>query len=342
MMNNRWPGEAQVLVLGCLLLIAAQRCEAQNLVPNPSFEELDVCPYTIGWQEGDRPLGWFSWLNSPDYFNACAQAVNGADTLVGVPMNGWAHQSAWDGVAYGGGLAYATNSDYREYIGTELINPLQIGTTYYVSFRANAAWGGTYWNTSGACNDLGILFTINSNAWTAPFPWPPGPDFPIRNYAHVYSTEIIVDTVGWTLVSGIFTADSAYRHLVIGNFFSNALTDTLSFIPGAVETSAYFLVDNVCVSTNPEGCDLVGIVQNVGVGSMRWMQDAAAMTLTTHWPGFFQYTVEIFDALGELVYGGKAQVDQLVVSTGSWRSGIYVAWATKGGVSVSSKFVVMQ
>ncbi|MBK7100692.1 MAG: hypothetical protein IPH63_02655 [Flavobacteriales bacterium] len=42
------------------------------------------------------------------------------------------------------------------------------------------------------------------------------------NYARVYFPQILADTVDWTLVSGSFVADSAYRYVMVGNHFSNA------------------------------------------------------------------------------------------------------------------------
>jgi hypothetical protein len=121
-MNGRWPGTGLGVVLGCLLFVVALRCEAQgNLVPNPSFELLDTCPYTTGFQEGDRPAHWRSWLNNPDYFHACAGSLQDIDTLVSVPHNGWGFQHAWDGEAYVGYCAYSTTDQYREYVGAELL-----------------------------------------------------------------------------------------------------------------------------------------------------------------------------------------------------------------------------
>ncbi len=39
---------AWLSLLGCLLVLAPYRLQAQNLVPNPSFEEVDTCSY---WPE---------------------------------------------------------------------------------------------------------------------------------------------------------------------------------------------------------------------------------------------------------------------------------------------------
>ncbi|MBK6831300.1 MAG: hypothetical protein IPG92_11440 [Flavobacteriales bacterium] len=130
----------------------------------------------------------------------------------------------------------------REYAGCQLLEPLEVGESYDLSFYTNVAFGGSYWSPTRACNNMGMLFTMQPNIWTGLS----GPLFTLRNYAHLHSTAIIGDTANWTLVSGSFVADSAYQYLVIGNFFSNALTDTLHLAPNN-ELGAYYFVDEyVC------------------------------------------------------------------------------------------------
>ena len=80
-MNDRWPCASLGLVLGCLLFVALPRCEAQNLVPNPSFEETDSCLEINTWYYAETgPLGWFSTSGSGDYYLSCLPygAWNGA------------------------------------------------------------------------------------------------------------------------------------------------------------------------------------------------------------------------------------------------------------------------
>ncbi|MBK7383820.1 MAG: hypothetical protein IPP83_12350 [Flavobacteriales bacterium] len=261
-MNNRWPSAALALALGCLLFVALPRCEAQNLVPNPSFEQLDTCPYSIGFQVGDRPIHWYSWLNSPDYFHSCAQAVNGVDTLVGVPRNGWTFQHAWEGSAYVGMYSWGLG-DFREYVGAELLEPLVVGCTYQLRFRVNPAADGTYWLQDGgtACDNVGLLFTTGSNAWYTL----EGPPFPFRNFAHLYTTFPVSDTVAWTLVEGAFVADSAYSHIVLGNFFADSLTTALPIgNPNPWTGVTYYLIDGVEVIPITPGCHGVGVPDLVG------------------------------------------------------------------------------
>lgn len=256
-MNNRWPRASFGWVLGCLLFVAALRCEAQgNLVPNSSFEEVDTCPCNPGFLPGGKPLHWEKWNQSPDYFNACIQQSCAFDTLLDVPMNGFGFQQAYDGEGYVGMGAYDGNADFREYVGCELLEPLAIGQSYQVSFYTNVAFGGNYWSPSWACNNMGVLFTMEPNVWTGNWDDPP---FALRNYAHLHSAEIISDTANWIQVSGSFVADSAYGYMVLGNFFSDALTDTVHVVPGP-SLGAYYFVDGVCVTRGgSQSCAPVGL-----------------------------------------------------------------------------------
>jgi hypothetical protein len=247
-MNSGWWYRA-VRVLCCFLLFVAPfLTSAQNLVPNPSFEENTACPVTTGFQGFSNPMYWEAWNQSPDYFHACAGVLGGVDTLIRVPLNGFGFQYALHGDAYVGMAAYGSSGggvSYREYVGCQLLEPLEVGESYDLSFFTNVAFGGTYSAPTWACNNMGMLFTMQPNIWTSGS----GPLFALRNYAHMHSAVIISDTANWTLVSGSFMADSAYQYLVIGNFFSNALTDTLHLLN--FPSIAYYFMDGVCVRKRP-------------------------------------------------------------------------------------------
>lgn len=320
------------------LFIVLLDAGAQNLVPNPSFEELDTCPNTFGFQSGDRPVGWYSWYNSPDYFNACAGSLNGIDTLVSVPVNGWTEQYAWDGQAYVGGVTFWGGEDYREYVGAQLVEPLQTGCTYMLRFRTNPAFNGTYWMNEGGgvCNNVGMLFTMGSNAWTAQIAWPPGPDFPVRNYAHLSTADPITDHENWTLVEGIFTADSAYAYVVLGNFFSDALT---SGYPneGSSTALSYHLFDGIEV-VPLDGCHEVGLQQ---------LHPSSEPTLTLDgdrlhvlWPGV-SFEGSILDPIGrQVTIAQQAQEDLILPIRKS--AGTYLFIATAKDKRFVKKFVILE
>ena len=217
------------------------------------------------------------------------------DTLVDLPLNGWTFQYAWDGDAYVGMYAYDGGSDeYREYIGVELIEPLQVGCTYHLRFRLNPAYGGTYWlvNGGGACNNMGMLFTMHSNEWTDVSE----PPFPYRNFAHLRSEVPVVDTLAWTVVEGEFIADSAYRYVVLGNFYPDNLTD--GFANGDSWTDiTYYLVDGVEVIPITSGCNGVGMEDlSAEEPSIRMVNGMVSI----HWR-HGPFSIRIVDAVGRMV-----------------------------------------
>src|SRR5690606_18887163 len=153
----------------------------------------------------------------------------------------------------------------REYVGTELIEPLEVGCTYELRFWTNPAYGGNYWLIDGgtACNNVGLLFTTSSNAWHSTT----GPAFPWRNFAHSRTVTPIADTASWILVEGTFVADSAYTHLVLGNFYPDSLTEAIPIgnpIPWTGIT--YYLIDGVEVIPLDKGCNGLGVDAHLSSG----------------------------------------------------------------------------
>ncbi|MBK8497674.1 MAG: hypothetical protein IPL52_02355 [Flavobacteriales bacterium] len=334
-MNNEWRAAVHAVVC-CLLLIATPRCEAQNLVPNPSFELQDTCPYTFGFQEGDRPLYWYSWYNSPEYFHACAQATNGVDTLVGVPWNGWTFQYPWEGVAYVGFRSFDGGGDFREYVGAELVEPLVIGCEYQLRFWTNPACDGSYWLTNGgtACDNVGMLFTTFSNAWYATT----GPAFPFRNYAHLRTTLPVADTVAWTLVEGTFTADSAYTHVVLGNFFADSLTSAFPIgNPNPWTGITYYLIDEVEVVPVEASCHDVGAHD---VFEEEPVLRFEASTISVDWPGEL-FRAEVLDASGRVVIADPLNHSGTVVLHSPTVQAEYVLRLFGKRKSFVTKFVVL-
>ncbi|MFZ1688354.1 MAG: T9SS type A sorting domain-containing protein [Flavobacteriales bacterium] len=292
-------------VLLAYTLAAALPLGAQNLVPNPSFEEHDTCGCSIGFQDGAKPSYWDRYNQSPEYFNACVDQNCSMDTMIDVPQNGFAYQYAFEGDAYVGMTTYdgdgnTSDGTFREYVGCQLNQPLVVGQTYYLSFHSNVAINGTYWlyNSAWASNNLGMLFTMQPNIWTG-FP---GPLFALRDYAHLYDPVVNTDTAGWTLVSGSFVADSAYEYLVLGNFFSDSLTDTLHLGPDNSYV-AYYFFDGVCVSTSPGGCATAEGIEDAQPNTLDLHPNPAVdhVVLTTTGPGSAFASVVLLDASGRSV-----------------------------------------
>ena len=333
-MNGERRSAALGLALCCSLFVVPFYSSAQNLVPNPSFELIDACPVppdVLGYEPDQRPENWNTYSDTPDYFNACEPAGAAGD----VPLNVFTFQVAYNGAAYSGMFSHLVD-DHREMIGVELFEPLVIGQSYYGSFRANAAYGGPQ-QTGSACNNIGMLLTMD------PHPWSGGwPEFPLRNYAQVYSEEVVSDTLGWTLVSGSFVADSAYRYLVIGNQFNNANT-SVQVIGAGNPNKAYVLVDAVCLSMHPDGCPLATfIAETTYTGLSIWPNPANAQ-LRISWGQMAAHRIIITDALGRIVADvwvvGSAEV---VIDVQGWANGVYQVLLDGDGKKHMKKFVVVR
>lgn len=329
-MNRRWPGT--VAFLGCLLFMTAHRCEAQNLVPNPGFEESDSCTFGLGLGELHH---WYSAYGTPDHLQSCLSY----GTANGLPLNIFTYQQPFEGNSCAGIFTYDddTGTEYREWLMVPLLDTLVIGQVYYCSFRANAAFGGDTANqmTWLASDHLGMLFTTYDRTWTWGDPKPAALD-----QAHILYPQILSDTVGWTLVSGSFTADSAYTYLMIGNFFSNALVDTLHLALPGVDVYGYTLIDAVCVSPSPEGCQLShGVVELAGAGPYVYPNPASTVLVVGNAAG---RDAMVLDILGQRVWSGMVDRDRFAVYVGNWARGAYVLQVrgTRGVQAV--KFVLAE
>ena len=337
-MNLKRPGTCLSFVLGCLGFVIAPSCEAQNLVPNPGFEEADTCsdqlPPFVGIHD------WYSVNGSPDHLQSCLPYGD----FRGLPMNFLTYQEPFDGASCAGMITYWQSgpTEGREWIMAPLLEPMVVGQTYYCNFWANAAFGGNaqYPQIWLANDKVGMRFTT-----TAIPPWNVGDPYPVPlNHAHILYPQVLADTVGWALVSGSFVADSAYQYVMIGQFFTNALTDTLHFAdPNSVflwYPRGYTLIDAVCVSASPDGCDLGQGVDDVqGMGPVLFPNPAQDQVFLGQREGA---EAQVLDAVGRLLWQGRITSDHWVLDVGSWARGAYMLRMAHGGHVESYKFVLTE
>lgn len=230
-----------------------EKALGQNLVPNPSFESYTLCPHSVSLSN----IYASSWSNcgvTPDYFNACCTHSFCGIKDCSVPYNYAGYQLAASGQAYCGLVVYINNqfqSNVREFIGTQLLSPLIIGVKYYISFKACLAKGSCF-SSNIATNKLGVKFSMTSYSQFSPPP--------LDNFAHVFTNAIISDTVNWTTIKGSFVADQNYTHMLVGNFFNKANTDTLNI--GTPEFTGYYFVDDFIVGTDSLTELITGIESN--------------------------------------------------------------------------------
>ena len=198
--------------------------KAQNLVPNPGFEEYINNPQA-GADGVNESIAWFNLGKSTDFFHRTYGPISG------IPDNfrGYQEPASGDGCA---GLINWPEGP-KEYMAVQLIEALEADVIYEVSLQVNLSDACQY-----ASDDIGVAFlTDEPNAET------------IRDAVyHVKNTEgqMIRDTMGWTRVQGSYLATGGETYLVIGNFYRDRDTDREIINEGGLPW-VYFYIDDVVV-----------------------------------------------------------------------------------------------
>jgi hypothetical protein len=218
--------------------------KSQNLIRNSSFENFinqhnpsvegafdnyNVTPFV-------HVLNDWNTFNSSDHYDS-AFAVGGYNVPYSVIGNSYAK----NGYAFVGLIAFVKAGETKEYINQHLSIPLKGDTNYCLSFFVSRADRVTY-----SIKNMGACFSINSPTLVS--------NYYINATPQIVSSGYISDTVNWVEVKGCFTAQGGEEYLTIGNFNSNANTDTL-FVgstnphPGA-NGYAYYYIDSVILYQN--------------------------------------------------------------------------------------------
>lgn len=207
----------------------------QNMVGNPSFEE--VTEITNRWSGtfskfNRRMKKWTSpTQGSPDIFfdknvdrmfpNRPFVEIKNYQPRTGRLMVGIK--------AYG----CATSTLHcKEYLQIELSKPMVMGKQYYYEYWVKPVKNSIKVNKFGAAVSMERMQA-----------------FDIAGLLDVYPVsveeEIIADDTVWNRISGVFEADDAYTHFLIGNFSPDTDIDTIK--APSLMFYAYYLVDDVLV-----------------------------------------------------------------------------------------------
>ena len=222
-----------------LLFIASAYCTpAQNLVPNPGFEDFTVCPGSYSRKKGDFRLHhWYSPNEgTPDAYNACS---NGEGD---VPYN-WAGVSeAYEGAGYAGIYLWFYGKNFREYLQSRLTTSLIKDTTYLVSFRYRLSSYSRYCidRIGLHLSDSAILIK-NDRAWR------------LKPALHIVSDSALTSTTGlWEAFQAEYRAFGNEQFVTIGNFDDNEGTGhyEISHRPAQefmLKDAAYYYIDDVVI-----------------------------------------------------------------------------------------------
>ena len=231
------------LLLFVLIFIMSVNYKAQiNLVPNSGFEIDTTCIYLGygGINVGDmRPWESPSY-GTPDPYDTCANA----------PFNILGYETPHSGKGYVGILMYDLLEE-REYLQVELDSSLVFNKNYCVSFYVSLADSVKFGN-----NNIGMYFS-NSHIYSAS-------SNPLSYMPQINDTNVISDKVGWTNITGNYHATGGERYIIIGNFFSNLLTSTVS-LSGHYQYSYYFIDDISVVDCTGEGVNEVTHEEKINI-----------------------------------------------------------------------------
>lgn len=181
--------------------------------------------------------------SSSDYFNKCASTVS-----FSTPINWGGYQLPKNGDAY---IAITTYADYypdaREYVWTQLSTPLVIGKNYLVEFYVCSSKSQQI-SANFFSNNIGCLFTT----------YTPNNIIP-NNFAQINNNSLLNDTINWVKINRVFTADSAYNYMILGNFFNDTNTLIGAYLTDSLNISYYFIDD---VSVNEYNVSPEAIIDN--------------------------------------------------------------------------------
>lgn len=329
---------------GCLFVFCTSALFAQetvNLVPNPSFEEFENgCPEDFH----ELPTGWSKWRSSPNSFSTCVEPLALTDSLGWAPWTGWGMQVPADGESYCGFAAFSPApsisipNDFREYVGCELEEPLQVGTTYYVSFKVSMGYYGNYYWVWWATNRIGAIFTTQS------FLQGVNP-MPIPNFAHVYTEDIITDTVDWVTISGSLVADSAYSHMALGVFFDFDSLSTFEMLPPnppGNSLGSYYFIDDVCVSKYPD-CQYIGISEKLREQSSLLVFPNPSSEVVKLSTDVVMIRLQIFSSDGKEVLSVHPNAQTFQLAVANWAQGIYhISAETRDNKTYREKLVIVR
>ena len=135
------------IILATLLLFF--NINAQNLVPNGSFEEFTECPknysdfvYLNGWKNLVK-------YSTPDLFSTCASLYSTAH-----PKSRWCQVDVKKDSSFAGIVVHTHKSKYREYLGVNLKQPLKKDSAYLFQISLAIPKLSRF-----KIDTLGILFT---------------------------------------------------------------------------------------------------------------------------------------------------------------------------------------
>lgn len=264
-------------LLATSLLLAGMSLSAQNLVLNPSFENVNTnCSGFTGAGYGNLN-NWYNpdptdSCSTPDWFATCLSSFFPTHA----PNSQMGNQAPRTGAAYAGFISKDNSqSGYREYVQGQLSSALVAGQTYCVTFYISLAD-----NSMSTVNRLGMYlsstrkqFTWNNCNSPAPLNATPQLQAPTATQMN--------DATNWVQYQWNYVASGGELYFTIGNFFTDAQTTSGSHAGSFTTPFAYYFIDDVSITPGVcQSCALQGNIASTNVNCHGSATGSATVTVT--------------------------------------------------------------
>ncbi|MFN8116514.1 MAG: T9SS type A sorting domain-containing protein [Bacteroidia bacterium] len=269
--------------------------------------------------------------NSPDYFTVDYPYPNHARW---VPLNDFGTAYPKHGDAYGGIIVFYEHPiiETKEYIYQNLSAPLIQDSVYCLSFFVSFSD-----RAKVSIKNMGAYFSSNAptlvtNSYITAIP------------QVINTSGFIADTVNWVEIQGCFTAQGGEQYITIGNFNSNANTDTLHtqttnpVITNTVNFS-YYYIDSVSLWQNNFPTSINEIVKEKGFSLYPNPTLGKLKLLCQNLKDIEHCVVKITDVLGREVKQLKFE-DEIDIT--ELEKGIYFLSLYKSKTLIGTKKIVRE
>lgn len=307
---------------------------AQNLVPNPNFEDYSSTYCGImftgefassidDWEQanGASPDAYFTNID-PSCYNFQPQSEY--DGVIGIkgsqlPLSGEVMAGLW--------LYTIAGSNQREYLQVELTAPMVSGQEYVVEFYVSLADSMEFYiDKLGAHLSVGVISGTD--------------DGPLDYTPQVEADGFVSDAENWTLISDTVMATDDFTHITIGNFYDDDATATMSnpLHSQAVSTyGAYYFVEDIKV----EQLNDVGIY-STAFPHVQVYPTLAEDVLHVRIPTVIQSSeIKIYDTTGQLVRLISTRDELTQIEVSDLAKGVYLVNVISGA-NFATRSVVKQ
>jgi len=197
-------------------------CSAQNLIPNPGFEEVHACP--TGLRQLELAKHWYGAnAGTPELFHNCGFRA-------GISPN--------SGNGMAGVIFLSEASSFVEYLQIELTDSLVTNEEYEFSFYLRLSESSLI-----GMNKIGAFFSKNGlhrNLWVR-----------FQNRPQVVFEKVADKTESWQKLAARYTAVGGEKFITIGNFFAKHFITEKIVNRAATDRTTYYYVDDFYLGKKP-------------------------------------------------------------------------------------------